>query len=560
MRWPNHLSPCRWVVGPFLAVLALAVSPPNAAAGDEASTFAAAKAAIDAGNLQQTRTLGGHGKTAFSETSGSPGFLVGFELGLGKFFDLEVIYAVRPIYRTAQGDSPGNAHGLFQTVGAKKKRSKVTRTIWLRAKPGYAVAGITGRAGLLLNGLALTFQRLDGDKLNPNDKYQSEWVGDRTGGSEATFDSQGMLVVGIHGKESDVECSALGLLHVAAPKTVAKARPATPRRPSTPPRQDAPAPRPAEEGRRGEAVAEEKGEEKVAAPREKAALLPRRPAPRAEPRQPVEEPPAKAAEVKAAQEEPGAPVWALPALAGVLVTVVGVGGALLLTNSRQPVTAEESAVSASGATAQAGINLPEELESRVRQELTEGEELIWGGQPSPRVTRFKGLQVMGVCLLVMLFAGAMMAGVLATAKGPAADHWPIFAGCGLFILIGLGGLFVAPITQRRLAAQTAYAITNRRAIVHRPTLFGVGAVDSYGPLQLQQMVRRDWWLVRGAGDLIFATQKRLVVTTTRGKYGSSSSAREKIIHFGFLGIEDPTAVEKLIRQVLVNPLVDKIQA
>ena len=57
---------------------------------------------------------------------------------------------------------------MFQTFGKQKHRSKVTRTVWVQAKPGYAVGGLTGRAGLLLNGMALTFLRIDGAKLNPD--------------------------------------------------------------------------------------------------------------------------------------------------------------------------------------------------------------------------------------------------------------------------------------------------------------------------------------------------------------------------------------------------------
>jgi hypothetical protein len=302
-------------------------------------------------------------------------------------------------------------------------------------------------------------------------------------------------------------------------------------------------------------------EEKKAAPRESAKAPPAAPTPRAEPEQPVVNVPANETAIKARLDDWGLagwtlPGWALPGLAGVLVAVLGIGGALLMTSGR-PVVEAILAVPESVDSTRPCIHLPAELEAKVRQELTAGEQLLWGGQPSPRVTRVKGLAVAGVCSLLVLVAGAVATTVLALTEGPAIETWPLLAGCGLFILIGLAGMLLGPITQKRLAARTAYAITNRRAIVHRPKLFGATALGSYGPVQLQQMVRRDWWLVQGAGDLMFATQKPLAV---HGSHGSSSNVREKIDRFGFLGIDEPMAVEKLLRQVLVNPLVDKIQA
>src|SRR5205814_4068777 len=119
--------------------------------------FATVKAALDANNIQQTQAVGGPGSAAFSETSSKPSVLIGFELGLGKFMNAEIIYALRPIYLTAEGERRGRDHGLFMTCGKTSPRSKVTRTTWLQARPGYAVGGLTGRAGLFLNGLSLPF-------------------------------------------------------------------------------------------------------------------------------------------------------------------------------------------------------------------------------------------------------------------------------------------------------------------------------------------------------------------------------------------------------------------
>ena len=113
-------------------------------AEEQTATFAAVKAAVAANRLQKTPPIGGHGQVPFSETAGQPCVLVGFEFGLGKSFKLEVIYAVRAIYSTAEGTRRGPEHGLFTSPTAGKKRSKVTRVVTVQAKPGYAVSGVTG--------------------------------------------------------------------------------------------------------------------------------------------------------------------------------------------------------------------------------------------------------------------------------------------------------------------------------------------------------------------------------------------------------------------------------
>ena len=58
----------------------------------------------------------------------------------------------------------------------------------------------------------------------------------------------------------------------------------------------------------------------------------------------------------------------------------------------------------------------------------------------------------------------------------------------------------------------------------------------------------DSWFVHGAGDLIFRT--KTVVTVTQGKYSGASTS---IAHYGFLAIDDVSAVERLLREALIDP-------
>ncbi|HMF14272.1 MAG TPA: hypothetical protein VKE94_18275, partial [Gemmataceae bacterium] len=108
-------------------------------------------------------------------------------------------------------------HGLFKDKRGKGNRvtkTKVTQTVRLRARAGYAVGSITVRSGLNINGLCVTYMRVDGTLLDPDRSYTSEWVGDRTGGSEATVSGGGDPIVGIFGNEDAEHVMALGLIFV----------------------------------------------------------------------------------------------------------------------------------------------------------------------------------------------------------------------------------------------------------------------------------------------------------------------------------------------------------
>ena len=66
------------------------------------------------------------------------------------------------------------------------------------AKPGYAVGAIRARAGLALNALQLVFYRVDGQRLDPGDSYESPWVG-CDGGGPFDLDAHGDPIIGVFG-------------------------------------------------------------------------------------------------------------------------------------------------------------------------------------------------------------------------------------------------------------------------------------------------------------------------------------------------------------------------
>src|SRR5206468_3607755 len=111
---------------------------------------AAARAAVANGRIERSRPLGFHdSRTLFTELPSQGAILIGFDLGVGKFFNIETVYALRPVYLTAHGETQVRDHGLFRDQwrpGNKTLKSKVVHTVRVRARPGYAVAGITLRS------------------------------------------------------------------------------------------------------------------------------------------------------------------------------------------------------------------------------------------------------------------------------------------------------------------------------------------------------------------------------------------------------------------------------
>jgi hypothetical protein len=202
-----------------VAALLLAAGPAGAA--DEDAIFTAARAAIADKRLRQSQVLGFHDRNqTFSEVPAQGALLVGFDCGVGAFGNIETVYALRAIYRTAKGKVCLNDHGLFedQPLGAGRVlRSKVLRRVRILARPGYAVGSITVRSGLNINGLSVTFMRIDGTRLNPQKCYESPWVGDRTGGGERFQAGYGAPVVGVFGSEDEVQVKSLGLWFMKPP-------------------------------------------------------------------------------------------------------------------------------------------------------------------------------------------------------------------------------------------------------------------------------------------------------------------------------------------------------
>src|SRR5262249_45621604 len=151
----------------------------------------------------ETEILGGGFDSKFRDTAPDGGQLAGFHIGLGRFVKDDIIIAMRPIYRNKTGDSMGKTE--FGTNMNRKES--------IKARPGYAVGGITAKALSSVNGFKITFMKIQADgSLDPKDTYDSEWIGGKGGGKETLLGGDGTRIIGICGKQNKTDMSGLGLV------------------------------------------------------------------------------------------------------------------------------------------------------------------------------------------------------------------------------------------------------------------------------------------------------------------------------------------------------------
>ena len=137
-----------------------------------------------------------------SPTPRQGGLLIGFEVGVGKQDDHDVVHAIRPIFRVVGGrEVLGELHG-----------KDVSRLVIVKAKKGYAVGAITAKSMSLLDGFSVTFMKVNKNGLDRKDHYQSDWVAGHGGGPATVLGGDGVPVIGIVGRENNNVCTAMGLL------------------------------------------------------------------------------------------------------------------------------------------------------------------------------------------------------------------------------------------------------------------------------------------------------------------------------------------------------------
>jgi S1-C subfamily serine protease len=177
-----------------------ALQPPGPPRGDVAARGPIPPPRDDS-KQTASRIMGGGGQQ-FTDEAPEGCVLIGFEVGLGKWGANDVVHAIRPVFRTAAG----------KEVLGKQHGADTDRLVVVKARRGYAVGAMTGRAMALLDGFSITFMKVRKGRLDPKIKYESEWVGGKGGGLETVIGGDGRLVIGIVGHENGSLCTGIGLL------------------------------------------------------------------------------------------------------------------------------------------------------------------------------------------------------------------------------------------------------------------------------------------------------------------------------------------------------------
>ena len=131
------------------------------------------------------------------------GYIVGFEVGHGGWFQSSVLGDLKPIFTTMHGLRDGEPRGH-----AKGER--------VLAQEGYAVGGLVVCSGAVVNTVKIIFMRIntDGVSLNAQDAYTSDWLGGEGKGLKPVeINPRGHLIIGVTGASSDV-VDSLGLIYL----------------------------------------------------------------------------------------------------------------------------------------------------------------------------------------------------------------------------------------------------------------------------------------------------------------------------------------------------------
>jgi hypothetical protein len=128
----------------------------------------------------------------FEDKAPAGGYLVGVRIIKGKNWG-GVVHAIQPIYQVGDAQRDGKLLG----------RAKGEDRFEAVAKQGYAVGGIRAKRGAVIDAIQLIFYRIDGKKMNKQDKYESEWLGGDGGTGMNSVAFGGSFITGISGTFKD---------------------------------------------------------------------------------------------------------------------------------------------------------------------------------------------------------------------------------------------------------------------------------------------------------------------------------------------------------------------
>ncbi len=153
--------------------------------------------------LKKSKRTGGPGGGPFEVVPTKPSLLVGFDYTTSTFYGGHLtVKSIRPIFRSSEGESVGEWHGLPHGQASR-----------IKAKDEYVVAGIIAKSGHRVDRVRVIFMRVEGGRLNPDDTYRSEWIGGLGGGGKTQYAGTGDPIVGIYGRKGH-DLDAVGFIQV----------------------------------------------------------------------------------------------------------------------------------------------------------------------------------------------------------------------------------------------------------------------------------------------------------------------------------------------------------
>lgn len=220
--------------------------------------------------------------------------------------------------------------------------------------------------------------------------------------------------------------------------------------------------------------------------------------------------------------------------------------------------------SSAGKTDRSGDNegmvseLPENLAELVLDQLQGKERLLWAGQPDPKLMMIRAIPFTIIGSIVLIVG--VVVPFFMKQPGGGMDAMGILIGLG----VGALGLMVctAPIWAKKRATKSAYALTNRRALIWKAGIFFGHDFEEYSAAEMTRMKRQNSWFVKGAGDLVFKEEVHITTTTTGGGHSRHGGYRpghtttsKQIIQHGFMAIPDVASVEGLIKREIIEKVM-----
>ncbi len=151
------------------------------------------------GLIDLPATFRGGDRDRFHDIAPAGGVLVGARVSYITRFGGHKISSIQPIYRVGE-----------KLVDGERRGGLLGEETTAVAKPGYAVGAINTHTGLTVDGFEMVFMRIDGNRLNSADSYNSPWLGDEKGGTRATSRAKGRSRWAC--RDAGKEVYALGLI------------------------------------------------------------------------------------------------------------------------------------------------------------------------------------------------------------------------------------------------------------------------------------------------------------------------------------------------------------